>query len=239
MLLLKDNKYTHFYFDKFKMMLERTWGDFGAGDSLWRTSLALIAYGDSRLVTTVHLCGKLLNKKWRYIRHPGIKNDDCSRDQSIMAQVALKLHAYPLYKIRIKKLDFRISYKFTWGDAWFWATERYLIWRIINFYKFLFVRLEPEYSHHLFCWMIWSSKQKMPLFRKLMLRVVNKENYLLRLLLGVTEEIPELKPMSDFRWQRDVSDFDGRELTFQESQFNTLDIDVLKAIIKYNNESTN
>lgn len=234
--LTKDTK-QNFYFDEYNMMLDKSaWPDGGKGDALWRESLATIASNNPWLKAAVNRQCIWVKGKIRFRRHPEIKTNDTSRDQAIMAHIALKEHYYKYYVRNKENLDFRISKKFTWLDAWFWAKEQYLIWRIINFYKFLFIKFDKSYSKHLFCWMIWSSGEKMPLLRKLMIRNTAKTNYLCRVLLcdEFTDkdiaDIKTLKPMIDFRWQRDTPWLQGRELTPDED-LNKLDLEVLNYIL--------
>lgn len=234
MIKIHDNGTTNFYFDEFGMMLDRSdWNKHGVGDALWRTSLALIASGNIRLKASVHCQAMWNNNKVRFRRHPTDHDNDTSRDQSIMALVALKEHHKNAYELIRDHLDFRISKKFTWQDAWFWAKERYLIWRITSCYHFIGWWFEPSYSIHLFCWMVWSSGQKMPLIKWYLLNyIVPKTNYLCRALLGVKEEIPPLTPMDDFRWQRDTPWLQGSDLTPREAEYNTLDLDVLAYVTR-------
>jgi len=244
MINLKDNGTTFFYFDKFNMMLERaTWGNYHTGDALWRTSLACYASnGMEEIVKAIEGCVVMINGKYRFLRHQTNKRDTCSRDQAIMCLIALKRFGdSSYYKSIIKNLDFRISKKFVWQDSYLWAKERYLLWRILSCYHFIGWFLEPSYSIHLFCWMVWSSNKKMKLTKWYLLKfIVSKENYLLRALLGDTFNdqetiaISELKPNIDFRWQRATPWKEGRELTEEEAAYNTLDIDVLNRIIELN-----
>ena len=235
MIKLGDNKETHFFFDSYNMMLERaSWADHHIGDALWRTSLALIASGNKTLIKSVLSCIYSFKGEYKFKRHPEIKNTDTSRDQSIMAMVSLKLHSYDNYSAVRDNLCYQISDKFNWSDAWFWVKERYLLWRIANFYKFFTVYFEPSYSKHLFCWMIWSSKQNMPLLRWLMKQVIPKQNYLCRALLGVRDKIPwsKIHPRADFIWQRNFPPHPvhHRNLDQYESEYNQLDMLVLKYV---------
>lgn len=234
-LQLKDNGKTHYYLDDSNMMLERlNWGGDGIGDALWRTSLSAIAYKSRTLINSIKNCIIYTHKgKMSFVRHPKLKNNDTSRDQSIMALIALKETDKLYYDIVTQNLSFRISDKFTWQDAWLWAKGKYKLWRLFSCYHFIGWFFEPEYSIHLYCWMLWSSRQKAPIIKWYLLNfIIPKKNYLLRALLGVKDHIPHLKPMSDFIWQRNVNAFDGRELNNEEAEYNTLDIDVLKAIVK-------
>lgn len=231
MIKLPDNGKTYHYFDNKVMMLERTHGNHGKGDALWRTSLALIASGLPELKKAITSCVYFVGGKAKFKRHPEPDNTDASRDQAIMALVALKEHAPEEYRTLSLLLSFRISSKFTWTDAWFWAKGKFTFWRILSCYHFIGWWFEPSYSIHLFCWMVWSSGKKMRLIKWYLLKfIVHKENYLLRALLGVKEEIPTLHPMIDFRWQRDTPWLQGRDLTPEEAEYNTLDLDVLDYI---------
>jgi hypothetical protein len=65
--------------------------------------------------------------------------------------------------------------------------------------------------------------------------MADEDNYLVRLLLGFPvsqQEIDGVNPETGFQWQRDKYDQGPhiRELTPEEAEFNTLDVDVLKAV---------
>jgi len=219
------------------MMLDRSdSNNHGIGDALWRTSLALIASVNIRIKVAVYSQLVWKNNKIIFRRHPSDNENDKSRDKAIMAMVSLKERSYTSYDMAKENLNFRISKKFTWLDCWFWAKENYLMWRILSFYKFLFIRFDKSYSKHLFCWMIWSSGEKMPLLRKLMLKNTAKTNYLLRALLHDKftsedkEDIKTLKSNIDFRWQRETPWLQGRELEPGEDG-NKLDLEVLNYIL--------
>jgi hypothetical protein len=161
MIKLEDNGKTNFYFDPFGMMLDRSdCNKHGQGDALWRTVLALIAAHGNKgiqqwILTSILKCLEKNKKgKYRFARHPERKGMDSSRDQNIMGMIALKIYFPELHKNVKKNLAFWISPWHCWVDAWFWAKEYYLLWRIISCYKFLFIRYDKSYSLHLFCWMI-------------------------------------------------------------------------------------
>lgn len=232
---LIDNGLTRFYFDKFYLLQERC---VGLGDSLWRTALLLIATGAKELINSVSSQILIVRGKYRYDRHPNDKDNDTSRDTSIVAHIALKIHNPELYKKVRDNLSFIISGKFTWQFAWFWAKEDYKTWRICNFYKFLFVRWDSAYSKHLFCWMIWSSGEEMPRLRKLMLKNTPKWNYLCRALLDDTftaeerYDIENYEPRIDFIWQRDFDRVKHRLMTDEEKEYNVLDKTLLNFVYK-------
>ncbi len=239
MIKLGDSKKTRFFFDKYNMMLERSsWGDNHIGDALWRTSLMAIATGKEELIEAIKKCITINNWKYGFIRHPELAEDDCSRDQAIPALIALKLHDPGFYYRVISNLSFIIKDCVIWQDAYLWAKEKYGWWRAISFYRFLSIKFEPSYSKHLFCWQIWHSKQSMPLFKWFLLKfIIPKGNYLCRALLGDSftiedvKKIMRLRPMIDFRWQRASPWEQGRWLTLEEAEYNTLDLDVLDYIL--------
>ena len=243
MINLNNNNKTEYFFDKWNMMLSKleAYNLFGRGDALWRTSLALICSGMKELVFSVLSCTKTVNGKIRFVRHPNDFSDTCSRDQAIPAMISLKLYSYENYLHVKNNLSYRISNKFMWLDSWFWAKERYFIWRIISSYHFIGWFLEPSYSIHLFCWMIWSSKQKMPLYKWFLLKfIVHNRNFLLRALLNdeftefENEMIKNYKPRIDLIWQRNfpIDIIEHRRMTEEESEYNELDKLLLDFVIK-------
>lgn len=84
------------------MMLEKfSWegSDQGKGDALWRTSVAYIAYGDPILKTAILKCFRkftMINRKKYWYQasrcYDRYREDDVSRDQVIMAMIALKFN---------------------------------------------------------------------------------------------------------------------------------------------------
>lgn len=214
MIQLKDNEKTRFYFDERGLARERIDGhNNGRGDSLWYSSLFLIASGNKDILEAVKKQVFKVKGKYRFSRHPEDLDNDTSRDQSIPTLIALKRHNPEFYKEVISNLSFRISGKFTWQDAWFWAKERYGWWTVLSCYHCFSIWFQPMYSVHLLSWMIWHSGKKRRVLRWLLLnKLIPKDNYLLRILLEdkLTEEdrtaIFTYRPRIDFIWQRDSPD---------------------------------
>ena len=181
MIQLIDNKKTYNYFDKYGLMLERqSWGDGGKGDSAWRTAQALISATKPEDINEItnNIMFHLI-KETGILRHPEAPKDT-SRDQVIMLDVAFRLVDPSCHEHMKKICKFRISEKFTWQNNWFWFKDRYLLWRITNFYLLFFLKTQPPYAIHILCWMIYVSGQKVPLLRKKLLKIIPEKNYLLR-----------------------------------------------------------
>jgi len=106
-------KYTHNFFDmNFKMMLQQnsSWnpdGDNGKGDALWRTGIAYIAYGEQIIKEGIVSCYRpfdMINKESKKLyqamrcsgRH---REDDVSRDQTIMSLASLKVHIKKIMRV--------------------------------------------------------------------------------------------------------------------------------------------
>lgn len=244
MLQLKDNGKTYRFFDKYLMMLERdsTNGN-NIGDAMWRTSLALIAYGDNlaNAIAKNIQVDDYKKRSAKFYRHPDLDYSDTSRDQVIMADCAGRLRSPAIHQKIQMYSNYRISNKFTWQENWFWLQEKYFWWRLLGFYNLIFLWFQPSYSIHIRCWMMYCSGQKMPLYRWVLRKIVPKSNYLLRLLIG--EKIPldyEVIPCKDFQWQREEGWInEDRILTGEELEYNALDVDIIKAVLELNYERLN
>ena len=129
-------KDTYYFFDEDKkIMLRRNpgWepdGDHGEGEGLWRTGLAYIAYGKEIIKKGILECYRpfdMINREtkqyYQAMRSTGrYREDDVSRDQTIMSLAALKFNGdeKELKEIALK-LPYRISRRFKMGPAmWFW-----------------------------------------------------------------------------------------------------------------------
>ena len=127
-------------------------GDSGKGDALLRTGEAYIAYGDKRLKSGILSCFRKFtmigrNKYWyqgaRYCSR--YREDDVSRDQTILALSAFKINCdkKELKEIGLH-LPYRLSRRFTMTPTlWFWIraiiyenkfyTYLYQIFQLIEF----------------------------------------------------------------------------------------------------------
>lgn len=136
-------------FVKDGMMLEVS--DFegnGEGDALWRTGVAYIAYKAPQLKEGILSCYRkftMINKKKYWYQaarcNDGYREDDVSRDQTIMSIASLKVNGdeEELKEIALH-LPYRLSRRFKMGPTmWFWL-------RAISgkgkFYTYMFQLLE-------------------------------------------------------------------------------------------------
>lgn len=250
-LLLKDNGKTRFYFEN-GMMRER---DHDCGDCLWRTSIAYIAYKDQAFKEGMINCTKWISPKHvQYYRSVEQNDTDVSRDQVTMFLVAMALNGEDVNKY-IKATKWKLSKRFSLTiDMWLWMkalggsklaqkmffvtqipiAKVYHLWNKTGFSKKKF----PAYASHLLAWQIYVLNDKTK-YQKSLAEIVSKladdDNYLVRLLLDlpVSKEIVENeKPTTDFKWQRNKEEKAKycRELTPEEAEYNTIDVDVLKRI---------
>lgn len=126
----KSNTYR---FVKNNMMLQKNeaWqigGDNGQGDALWRTAMAYICYERRILKTGILFCFrkfKMINKKKFWYQGARsckrFREDDFSRDQTIMALTTLKINNDKELKEIGLKLPFRLSRRFRMGlTLWVW-----------------------------------------------------------------------------------------------------------------------
>jgi hypothetical protein len=181
-------------------------------------------------------------------------DENVSRDQVTMFLVAMALNGEEVKKYT-KATKWKLSkrYKLT-VDMWLWMkalggnklaekmffitqipiAKAYQLWNKSNISKNKF----PSYAVHLLAWQIYSlnsdSKYNASLC-SIVEKMADEDNYLVRLLLGFPvsqQEVDGVKPETGFQWQRDKYDKGShiRELTPEEAEFNTLDVDVLKAI---------
>lgn len=250
-LELRDNGKTRFYVEN-GMMRERT---HDSGDNLWRTSIAYIAYRDSALKDGMLSCTKWISPNHvQYYRSFEQTDMDVSRDQVIMFLSAMVLSGEDVSKY-VKATKLRLSKRFTVSfTMWLWMkalagnkfaqkmyffiqipkAKMYLLWNKSGISNFKF----PAYANHLLAWQIYTlnddSKYQKSL-SDLVVKMADEDNYLIRLLLDLPvskEEVKHVKPTTDFKWQRNKSERAKycRELTPEEAEFNTIDVDVLKAI---------
>ncbi|MCK9417656.1 hypothetical protein M0Q97_13520 [Candidatus Dojkabacteria bacterium] len=123
--------YTYNYWNvDLKYMAQHGHNDLGIGDGLYRTSLAYIAYGDSKLMEGIFSSFRefgMINKKAMYVqgaRAPfRYREDDFSRDQFILAVSALyiKGNTDKLNYI-IDRIPYRLSRRFRMTPTlWFWS----------------------------------------------------------------------------------------------------------------------
>jgi hypothetical protein len=110
----------------------------------------------------------------------------------------------------------------------------YHLWNKSGFSKKKF----PAYASHLLAWQIYAlndgSKYQKSL-GEIVSKLADEDNYLVRLLLDFPvskEHVENVKPTTDFQWQRNKEEKAKycRELTPEEAEFNTIDVDVLKVI---------
>jgi len=129
-------KNTDTYFDmEGKMMLEQneSWnidGDNGRGDALWRTGLAYISYGEEIIKQGIMSCYRpfeMINKKGKKIYQASrcsarYREDDVSRDQTIISLAALKVNGNDCeLEELVSHLPFRLSRRFIMGPTmWCW-----------------------------------------------------------------------------------------------------------------------
>ena len=254
-LLLTDNGKTRFYF-KDGMMRERTVGE---GDNLWRTSLAYIAYRHPTLME-----GMLDCLKWnedgsiRYYRSTEKTDNDFSRDQLTMFLTAMSLSGEDVKKY-VKATKWKLSRRFSLTvDMWLWMralggsklartlfylieipiAKTYQLWNKSNLSKGKF----PSYAVHLLAWQVYALNDPSNFNKSLgsiVTKMADNDNYLIKSLLDYPvslEDVLSVKPETGFQWQRDKFDVNPiiRELTVEEAEFNTIDIDVLKAIYQDN-----
>lgn len=311
----------HRYFDsKLSMILQKSWGwdrnpDNGKGDALWRTGLAYITWGKEELKKGVLGCFrkfKMINTK-RYLYQVArasdrYREDDASRDQTILGLASLKINNdnEELNNI-VKGLPFRISRRFFFTlNTWFWVKSlnseskfrklfanisllmqlpltffqvslNMIIEKILNyetmpieqysgliaekkkskfnwFEKILDKLIWRSYATHLVCWRLWTtdvSKNNilLKLNQKILLSYIEKDNYLLRMLLKDEVDINDIKaykPMDNWRWS--IRPDGSRNVYFnqvseewkdKELKYNQMDRDILFTIYKINNNNNN
>lgn len=121
-------------FVKQNMMLQKNadWdfnGDNGKGDALWRTAVSYIAYGSNTLKDGILQCFRkftMINKKKYWYQgsraFDRYREDDVSRDQTILALSALKVRGDDEELKEIgKHLPYKLSRRFSMGPGmWFW-----------------------------------------------------------------------------------------------------------------------
>lgn len=249
-LLLNDNGKTRFYF-KDGMMWERT---FDEGDNLWRTSLAFIAYRDPALKE-----GMLQCLEWnadgsvRYYRSTSKNDETVSRDQVSMFLSAMALGGEDVKKY-VKATKWRLSKRYSLTpDMWLWMralggnkfartlfylmeipiAKTYQLWNNSNISKGKF----PAYAVHLLAWQVYALNDPSNLNKtlsRIIVKMAEKENLLVKLLCDQpvgSQQVLNVKPKNDFQWQRDrYTKVSLRYLTKEEAEFNTIDVDVLRAI---------
>jgi len=250
-ILLKDNGKTRFYVEN-GMMRERT---HDSGDNLWRTSIAYITYKDQAFKEGMINCTRWISPKHvQYYRSVEQNDEDVSRDQVTMFLVAMALNGEDVNKY-IKATKWKLSKRFSLTiDMWLWMkalggskfaqkmffviqipiAKTYHLWNKSGFSKKKF----PAYASHLLAWQIYALNDDSK-YQKSLSDIVSKladdDNYLVRLLLDLTvnkEQVENVKPTTDFKWQRNKGEKEKycRELTPEEAEFNTIDVDVLKTI---------
>lgn len=267
----------------------------GKGDALWRTGISYISYGDKDLLNGIKNCFRkfdMINYKGKYWYQLSrasnrYKEDDVSRDQTILALSALRFNGDDeLLKEYAKHLPFKLSRRFNMTiNMWFWV--KYLETNNL-FYDFIFKLLTlleniiqisitkilrkiagmdkhyppsepgkyinpnnteklsykiyntlkfPAYSLHLSAWKLYSTKNKGILWwlnKKIILWEAEKDNYLIRLLMGkeISQElIDNYRPTNQFRWSLRLDGDSWIEyISNDKSEYNCIEIDVLKSI---------
>ncbi|MCB0807297.1 MAG: hypothetical protein KDC05_15980 [Bacteroidales bacterium] len=248
-----DNGKTYYYFSD-GMMRDRTADN---GDNLWRTSLAYIAYNHPDLREGMLRCLKWTGEdKVQFYRSVEQDKNDVSRDQITMFLAAMKYHGHDIKKI-VKATPYKISdkYKLT-PDMWLWMRAAagstlarrlfYMIeWPVVKVYQLwnksnISKRKFPAYALHLLAWQLYVLDGNASIKRSIQNMVEDmgdEENYLVKLLSEqqVTEpQVDSVTPHTDFIWQRyrQTANVNLRPLTPEEAEFNTLDVDVLKAVFE-------
>lgn len=250
-LQLKDDGKTRFYVEN-GMMRERT---HDSGDNLWRTSIAFITYKDPVLKDGMLSCTKWISPKHvQYYRSFEQTDTDVSRDQVTMFLVAMALSGEDVNKY-LKATKWKLSKRFSLTiDMWLWMkalggnkfaqkmffvtqipiAKIYHLWNQSGLSKKKF----PAYASHLLAWQIYAlnddSKYQKSL-GEIVMKLADDDNYLVKLLLDLPvskEQVENVKPTTDFKWQRNKSEKAKycRELSPKEAEFNTIDVDVLKVI---------
>ena len=251
---LEDNGKIRFYF-RDGMMWERT---HDAGDNLWRTSLAYIAYGHPALKDGMLNCTRWINENHvQFYRSVEQTDENVSRDQITMFLIAMALRGEDV-KIYTKAIKWKLSKRYSLTvDMWLWMKALggskiakslfYLIEApIAKIYQLLnksniSKNKFPSYAVHLLAWQNYALKSNSGFkdaINSAVVKMADKENYLIRLLSCYDvsrEDIEQVKPHTDFIWQRYRDESDLRELTEEEAEFNTLDVDVLNAIYSETN----
>lgn len=130
-------RHTQYYVSEENMMLRQnaSWdpeGDNGKGDSIGRTALAYIAYGDKSLMESVMFCydkvpiirkGKTKRFYYHGFRYPDYWKDDLSRDHVTYTMIGLKyVGASKALKEFVEGQRWRISERYTFTiDMWLWS----------------------------------------------------------------------------------------------------------------------
>jgi len=131
-LFYKFNVDDNMVYDTYPSWKGKDYSEFaGKGDSLWRTSVAYITYGDEDLLKGITQCFRkfdMINKKdkyWYQVSRSSNRysEDDVSRDQTIMALTALKLRGQDkILKEITKHLPYKLSRRFNMTPTmWFWV----------------------------------------------------------------------------------------------------------------------
>lgn len=260
------------------------------GDSLWRTSMAYMAYNDNDLLTGVKSCFrkfKMINKKGKYWYQLSrstnrYSEDDVSRDQTIMALTSLKFHNQEeLLTEYASHIPYKLSRRFNMTPTmYFWVKALYKNNKFYNFMFQLLLVLEllisysitkplrrwagfnntniytelkekketiiykiydsikyPGYATHLSSWMFYSVK-KIPILSYLLKKVfeweIEKNSYLLQMLIGNTVDINDInnyKSREEWRWSGKFNgDYNYIVLNDIEGAGNNLDKDICYSI---------
>lgn len=213
------------YIDSHGCMLESGNADEGKGDALWRTSLAFICYPWKQdLYLGVHRC---LTRPPR--RHPTLPKGECSRDQILMAIVALEITGYLL-----PEYEYRFCPDVTMRDVWLWykgikgSSICRLLWRFIAFFTVWFM---PGYAVHLWAWQVYTLPGKKPILSRIGRLVSHKDNKLISLLMGKKVNVEDYIPHNDFMWQRNNrGSVKMSDLIETPDEKYPIDLDILKVI---------
>jgi len=254
-LQLEDNGKTRFYV-KDGMFRERT---IGAGDNLWRTSLAYIAYADPVLKEGMLGCTKWISPKHvQYYRSVNQDDNNVSRDQVTMFLASMAIRGEDV-KPYIKATKWKLSKRYSLTlDMWLWMkalggnkfakkifyltevpiVKIYQFWDKLKISKNRF----PSYALHLLAWQLYALDNDFGSKNALgytIVKMADDDNYLLQLLAGCDvdqSKIDSVIPMTDFIWQRykESTKVELRPLTEEEAEFNTFDVDILKYIYLQN-----
>jgi len=201
----------------------KPWAPRVDGDQLWRTALGYIVYAEPDLLYGIDRCFRLENGGIQVYRSPSTTVNDVSRDQVVMALVAMRM---PKYFVNIHsllefdysaRLKWRLSDKFTMTpDMWLWVKRKYITFQLVTLLLLLVVipwnamvrpivkalnwyrgteLLYPQYTLFILAWMLQVTPKNglRTLVSHLAALDVEKDNHVLRLLLGKPVSAPAVQ----------------------------------------------
>lgn len=227
------------WIDSYNMLMETDWeGNPAIGDSLFRTALLYLCEPELRYADAIDSCfyqGYAFRhpsyKEWGMYPPPEGFYNTCSRDQVIMAFVAIFLNngAKALPKLRRKFSDkFRQTPDMVWWikalkgskfHAWLFCTAKRITLPVLFAWNDLWWKVSkkiywkvryPYYALHLGSWMLYTlpdSKIKKRVQNIILKHIMRADiwNLVLWLLNGGTvfeQNVKTYSPGKDFRWQR-------------------------------------